>query len=212
MSLLNNVLRDLQGRGAFGLPPLTGLQPVADIPDQHHKRTLLLPALAVLSIAAALVVWRPIIDGRGFLPFASIISDVATQPESSPQTAAEMSPQVAPTSAATGDDLRDSFAVDSSSNESPATRDDDVVELVADAALASADVVDAPLAIEESHPAAALPLVAESLAVTQSTATKESAAVTELPAVIESPGTTTISRREFDDVIGHTAAGFQRDS
>jgi len=199
MSLLNNVLRDLQSRGAFGLPPLTGLAPVADIPDQHHKRTLLLPALAVLSIASAIVVWRPIIDGRGVLFFANIMSDAATQPEYIPQTDAEMSLQVEPTSAATGDDLRDIFAVDSSSNEGPAPRDDDVAELVADAALASAEVVEAPPALEESHAAAESPVVAESLAVTQSTATKESAAVTESPAVIESPGTTTISRRETDD-------------
>jgi len=199
MSLLNNVLRDLQSRGAFGLPPLTGLQPVADLPDQHHKRTLLLPALVVLSIAAAIVVWRPIIDGRGILSFAGIMSDAATQPESIPQTDADMSPQVEPTSAATGDDLRDSFAVDSSSNEGAVPRDDGVVELMADAALASAEVVEAPLAVEEWVPAAELPVVAESLAVTQSTATKESAAVTESPAVIESPGKTTISRRETDD-------------
>ncbi len=192
MSLLNNVLRDLQDRGAFGLPPLTGLQPVADLPDRHHKRTLLLPALAVLSIAAAIVVWRPIIDGRGVLSFASIMSDAATQPESIPQTDAEMSPQVEPTIATTGDDLRDTFAVDSSSNEGTVPRDDAVVELVADATLASAEVVEAPLAIEQSHPAAELPVVAESLAATQS------AAATESPAVIESPGTTTISRRETD--------------
>jgi len=198
MSLLNNVLRDLQSRGAFGLPPLTGLQPVADIPDRHHKRTLLLPALAVLSIAAAIVVWRPIIDGRGVLSFASIMSDAATQPESIPQTDAEMSPQVEPTIAATGDELRDVFAVDSSSNEGAVPRDDDVVELVADTTLASAEVIDAPLAVEESHPATELPVVAESLAVTQSTAVIESPAVTESPAVIESPGTTTISRRETD--------------
>jgi len=199
MSLLNNVLRDLQGRGAYGLPPLTGLQPVTDIPDQHHKRTLLLPALAILSIAAAIVVWRPIIDGRGVLSFANIMSDAATQPESIPQTDAEMSPQVEPTSAATGDDLRDILSIDSGSIDNPVPRDDGVVELVADAAPASAEVVEAPLAVEESHPAAKLPVVAESLVVTQSTATKESAAVTESPAVIESPGTTTISRRETDD-------------
>jgi Flp pilus assembly protein TadD len=165
---------------------------VADIPDRHHKRTLLLPALAVLSIAAAIVVWRPIIDGHGVLSFASIMSDAATQPESIPKTDAEMSPQVEPPIAATGDELREVFAVDSSSNEGAVPRDDEVIELVADAALVSAEVVDAPLAVEESHPAAELPLVAESLAVTQS------AAVTESPAVIESPGTTTISRRETD--------------
>jgi Flp pilus assembly protein TadD len=199
MSLLNNVLRDLQSRGAFGLPPLTGLQPVADLPDQHHKRALLLPALAVLSIAAAIVVWRPIIDGRGLLSFANIMSDAATQPESIPQTDAQMSPQVEPTIAATGDDMRDILAVDSYSNEIPARRDDDVVELVADAPLASAVMVEAPLAVEKSLPAADWPMVVESLAVTQSAATKESVAATESPAVIESPGTTTISRRATDD-------------
>ena len=199
MSLLNNVLRDLQSRGAFGLPPLTGLEPVTDIPDQHRKRALLLPALAVLSIASAIVVWRPIIDGRWVLSFASIMTDAATQPESRPQTDAEMPPQVEPTIAATGDDLRDISSIDSASNESPAPPDDDVVDTVADAPPASAEVVEAPLAVEESLPAAELPVVAESLAVTQSTATKESAPVTESPAVIESPGTTTISRRETDD-------------
>ena len=199
MSLLNNVLRDLQSRGAFGLPPLTGLEPIAEIPDQHRKRALLLPALAVISIAAAVVVWRPIIDGRGVLSFASIMTDAATQPESRPQTDAEMSPQDEPTIAATGDELRDILSIDSASNESPAPPDDDVVDTVADAPPASAEVVEAPLAVEESLPAAELPVVAESLAVTQSTATKESAPVTESPAVIESPGTTTISRRETDD-------------
>jgi len=199
MSLLNNVLRDLQSRGAFGLPPLTGLEPVTDIPDQHRKRALLLPALAVLSIASAIVVWRPIIDGRWVLSFASIMTDAATQPESRPQTDAEMPPQVEPTSAATGDDLRDILSIDSASNESPAPPDDDVVDTVADAPPASAEVVEVPLAVEDSLPAAELPVVAESLAVTQSTATKESAPVTESPAVIESPGTTTISRRETDD-------------
>ena len=51
MSLLNNVLRDLQSRGAFGLPPLTGLEPVSETADQQRKRALLMPALAVLSIA-----------------------------------------------------------------------------------------------------------------------------------------------------------------
>ncbi len=199
MSLLNNVLRDLQSRGAFGLPPLTGLEPVTDIPDQHRKRALLLPALAVLSIASAIVVWRPIIDGRWVLSFASIMTDAATQPESRPQTDVEMPPQVEPTIAATGDDLRDILSIDRASNESPAPPDDDVVNTVADAPSASAEVVEALLAVEESLPAAELPVVAESLAVTQSTATKESAPVTESPAVIESPGTTTISRRETDD-------------
>ena len=185
MSLLNNVLRDLQSRGAFGLPPLTGLEPVAETADQHRKRALLLPALAVLSIAAAVVVWRPVIDGRDSLSFANIMTDAATQPQSEPQTDAQMSPQAEPAIAATGDDLRDIFDIDSVSNASLAPVDDYVVDDVADAPLASTATVVSPVA--EPMPAAEMPVVTET------------PAVKEPPAVIESPGTTTISRRKTDD-------------
>ena len=185
MSLLNNVLRDLQSRGAFGLPPLTGLEPVTETADQQRKRALLLPALAVLSIALAVVVWRPVIDGRESLSFANIMTDAATQPQSEPRTDVEMSPQAEPAIAATGDDLRDVFNIDSASNESLAPVDDYVVDDVADAPLASAATVVSPVA--EPMPAAELPVVTET------------PAVKERPAVIESPGTTTISRRKTDD-------------
>ena len=185
MSLLNNVLRDLQSRGAFGLPPLTGLEPVTETADQQHKRALLLPALAVLSIALAIVVWRPVIDGRESSSFANIMTDATTQLQSEPQTDAKMSPQAEPAIAATGDDLRDVFNIDSANNESLAPVDDYVVADVADAPLASAATVVSPVA--ELMPAAELPLVTET------------PAVKEPPAVIESPGTTTISRRKTDD-------------
>ncbi len=36
MSLLNNVLRDLQTRGELGVEPLTGLEPVAEPSTQHR--------------------------------------------------------------------------------------------------------------------------------------------------------------------------------
>jgi Flp pilus assembly protein TadD len=220
MSLLNNVLRDLQGRGAFGLPPLTGLEPVAEIPDQHRKSALLLPALAVLSIASAVLVWQPMGDGRGMLSLANIMTDTAPQPPSGPQTDAMISPQAEPAIAATGADLRDISNIDSAAIESPAPRDDYVVDTVADAPHASAPTIDSALA--ELLPAAESPRVAasqpvtdsaptkESLPVTDSAPTKESpplvavkesppaAAVKESPAEIEPTGTTTISRRQVD--------------
>jgi hypothetical protein len=113
MSLLNNVLRDLQGRGAFGLPPLTGLEPVSEIPDQHRKRVLLLPALAVLTIASAVLVWQPMGDDRGILSLANIMTDTAPQPTYGPQSDAMISPQAEPAIAATGADLRDISNIDS---------------------------------------------------------------------------------------------------
>jgi Flp pilus assembly protein TadD len=217
MSLLNNVLRDLQGRGAFGLPPLTGLEPVAEIPDQHRKSALLLPALAVLSIASAVLVWQPMGDGRGMLSLANIMTDTAPQPPSGPQTDAMISPQAEPAIAATGADLRDISNIDSAAIESPAPRDDYVVDTVADAPHASAPTIDSALA--ELLPAAESPRVAASQPVTDSAPNKESpplvavkespppvavkesppaAAAKESPAEIEPTGTTTISRRQVD--------------
>ncbi len=51
MSLLNNMLRDLQNRGALGVEPLTGLEAVAEFPTQNRRRALILPALAALAVA-----------------------------------------------------------------------------------------------------------------------------------------------------------------
>ncbi len=201
MSLLNNVLRDLQTRGAFGLPPLSGLEPVADTPDQQRKHALLLPLLAVLSIAAVLFIWRPLADGRGILPFARIMADATTQPQSRPQTDAMRLPKAAATSAATGDDLRNILIVENSRNESPVQRDVDVIDTVADAPLKSATVVESPPT--DPLPTAELPTVTE-LPVMAALP-----AVTESPAVFESSGTTTISRREpgDDEMSGTVAMG-----
>jgi Flp pilus assembly protein TadD len=223
MSLLNNVLRDLQGRGAFGLPPLTGLEPVSEIPDQHRKRVLLLPALAVLTIASAVLVWQPMGDDRGILSLANIMTDTAPQPTYGPQSDAIISPQTEPAIAATGADLRDISNIDSTAIASEAPRDDYVADTVTDLPPASAATVDSALA--EPLPAAESPQVATSLPVTESpsvtepspvtesppvaamqesppiVAAKESppaATVKESPAEIEPTGTTTISRRQVD--------------
>ena len=63
MSLLNDVLRDLQTRGVFGVPPLAGLQPVAEIPAHQRKRALLLPVLGGVFVASTIVLWQPVSDG-----------------------------------------------------------------------------------------------------------------------------------------------------
>ena len=185
MSLLNDVLRDLQTRGVFGVPPLTGLEPVADASTQHRRRTLLLSALAALSIASAIVLWRPVADQAWVLSFARIMADATSQPQSVSQTDAKTSPQAEPALAATGDDLRKLFAFDSSTTSSPAPRDDYVADPSADspAAVESPAVVESPAAVEsqpavESQAAAASPVTVES------------------PAALEPAATTTILRRK----------------
>ena len=193
MSLLNNVLRDLQTRGAFGLPPLTGLEPVADTPDQQRKHALLLSLLAVLTIAAVLVIWRPLADGRGIASFAHIMGDAPTQPsshtnvQSNPITSAPVEPAIA----VTGDDLRELLMVENSSNEIPVQYDDDVVATLAESPLKSATVV-------ESAPTDPLP-TAELPTVTELPVMAVLPAITESPEVIGSPPTTIISRREAGD-------------
>ena len=103
MSLLNNVLRDLQTRGALGVEPLTGLEPVADAPTQHRWHALLLPALAAVLVTAAIVLWRPVGDGQWTPPFSRITADADAQPRSKLQTVPQTSPQAEPDLAATSD-------------------------------------------------------------------------------------------------------------
>lgn len=174
MSLLNNVLRDLQGRGAFGLPPLTGLEPVTDLPSQHRKRALLLPALAALSIASALVLWRPAPDGQLLPSFARNATDATAAPQTSSQINAGASPQALPDPAVTSHDAGDQFIVDRSSDSGPPPRDGYIVDTaadsppvspVADAARTSQEIPGAAMAApaEQSVPvAASLPVAAPS--------------------------------------------------
>jgi len=133
MSLLNNVLRDLQTRGAFGVEPLTGLEPVAEAPTQHRWPALLLPALAVLSMASATVLWQPASDGRWLASFARIMVGADMQPQSGFQTAPKTTPQAEPDLSASGDHSRAVFPDDKTSESSPALLDDDVVDTAADA-------------------------------------------------------------------------------
>ncbi len=103
MSLLNNVLRDLQTRGELGVEPLTGLEPVAEAPTQHRWHALILPAVAALSVAAAIALWGPMADGRWIPSFARIMVDGDTRPQSRFQTVPKASPQAEPDLAAASD-------------------------------------------------------------------------------------------------------------
>ena len=148
MSLLNNVLRDLQTRGAFGVEPLTGLEPVAEAPTQHRWTALLLPALAVLSMASATVLWQPASDGRWLASFARIMVGADMHSQSGLQTAAKTSPQAEPDLTASGDPSRGVFPDNKTSESSPALLDDDVVDTAADAPPAKS-----PSASADSPPA-----------------------------------------------------------
>ncbi|NOR65895.1 MAG: hypothetical protein GQ528_00900 [Woeseiaceae bacterium] len=103
MSLLNNVLRDLQTRGVLGVEPLTGLEPVTEPPTQHRWHALILPAVAALSVASAIALWEPVSDGRWIPSFVRIMMDGDARPQSRFQTVPKTSPQAEPDLAATGD-------------------------------------------------------------------------------------------------------------
>ena len=169
MSLLNDVLRDLQTRGVFGVPPLAGLQPVAEIPMHQRKRALLVPAFAVLSIAAAIVLWRPVADGRWFLSFAQTAANAPTQPQVESQSDVVTSMHVEPaTVAATGDDLRELFGVDNSVGPGPARHNEFVADTIS------------------SSPSTAT-VAAEMAAPTESREVADSSPSIASPAVVESP-------------------------
>lgn len=178
MSLLNDVLRDLQTRGVFGMPPLTGLAPVAAASTQHRRRALLLPALAALSITLAIVWWRPAADGQWLPSFARIMADVTTQPQSGSRTDAITSPQAESARAATGDDLRKLFAVDKSGQASPAPHDNYIAET------ATASPATAKLPVTTATPAAV------------TTAVSESPVAAKSPVAVAPAPTTTILRRK----------------
>jgi len=103
MSLLNNVLRDLQTRGELGVEPLTGLEPVTEAPTQHRWHALILPAVAALSVVSAIVLWGPVTDGRWIPSFVRIMIDGDARPQSRFQTVPKTSPRAEPSLAATSD-------------------------------------------------------------------------------------------------------------
>lgn len=202
MSLLNDVMRDLQTRGVLGVPPLAGLQPVSGIPERQHKRSHLLPALAALTAVTALYLWQPIGDAP-WLPSLLRITDVApADSEVATQAVAENALQPEAAIAATGDDLRRLFPIDDAGGKSR-LRDavlpldpvpDAPPEVVASVTAPAAE----PLAAAEMAPVESPPVIETPVA--QSPLVAESKVATAPPAAAAKPAATstktTIWRRD----------------
>ncbi len=70
MSLLNDVLRDLQSRGASEADPLSGLAPVALAQPRAHRRTRVVVLLGVVTAAAGILFWQPVTSDADSAPVA----------------------------------------------------------------------------------------------------------------------------------------------
>ena len=184
MSLLNDVLRDLQTRGVFGVPPLAGLQAVTDVPAHHRKRALLLPVLGGVFVASTIVLWQPVSDGTLIASIARIFDVTSSQAQSESQSDTMTLTQIEPAPvAATGDDLRELFVVDNAVESSAAMHTELIADPVADAAPAAT----ASTVLFEMPPAAEAPEVTEATALTTGTAALESQPSSESAADLESP-------------------------
>ncbi len=97
MSLLNDVLRDLQTRGAFGPEPLTGLEPVLETHAPQKSRSMPLFMVLALAVAAFLVAWPNMMNvQRPELPsqaVASTTTRLLSEPAIEPQTTPPPVPQ-----------------------------------------------------------------------------------------------------------------------
>jgi Flp pilus assembly protein TadD len=212
MSLLNDVLRDLQTRGVFGVPPLAGLQPVAEIPAHQRKRALLLPILAGVFVASVVVLWRPVADGRWFPSFAQIAADAPAQPQAESQSDTMTSMQIEPAAVvATGDDLRELFSVDNPVESRPASHSEFAADTAADAPTASTIAAEMPpppesREVTNSSPSTATPTALVSPQPTESVAAIESPPPTASAAPPQATGTG-VMRREpaADDAQGLVA-------
>jgi Flp pilus assembly protein TadD len=201
MSLLNDVLRDLQTRGVFGVPPLAGLQAVSEIPAYQHKRTLLLPILSGVLVAAALVLWRPMTDNQWFPSFALFEDEAPAQPQAASKSDPMLSMQAEQvTVAATGDDLRELFGIDDRVESSRLPRTEIVADTLADSQPAS--TLAATIA-----PLSESPEVAESAPPIASVAVIESPPPAAYSAPAKAATATSISRHApgADDVDGIVA-------
>ncbi len=187
MSLLNDVLRDLQTRGVFGVPPLAGLQAVTDVPPHYRKRALLLPVLGGVLVASTIVLWQPVSDGTLIPSIARIFVGTSSQPQTEAQSDTMTSTPIEPAPvAATGDDLRGLFGVDNAVEPSVATQSEFVADPVADAPPAS---IESALVVELPPPTES-PEVTEATPSTASVAALESPPPTEPATVLESPAPT----------------------
>ncbi|MDX1404906.1 MAG: tetratricopeptide repeat protein [Woeseiaceae bacterium] len=128
MSLLNDVMRDLQTRGVLGVPPLAGLQPVSGVPQQQRRRSHLLPALLALTAVSALVIWTPL-GGDGWQSsFARLAGLTPPANEAVSVDVEQNVAEVVPVVPATGNDLRELFPIDVNVEDRPLAIDKPVSE------------------------------------------------------------------------------------
>lgn len=178
MSLLNDVMRDLQTRGVLGVPPLAGLQPVSGVPDRQRRRSHLLPALATLTAVTAVIIWQPVGDS-GWL--ASLLRSSGSAPaevEPAEQLLAEEATRAELAVPATGDDLRKLFPIDGEASEFPMMNAGTVDDSVADMSFEAATIVEEPVA----EPIAAVDAPLSQSQPASETETLEARVVTEAPA------------------------------
>jgi Flp pilus assembly protein TadD len=96
MSLLNDVLRDLQTRGAFGPEPLTGLEPVLETHAPQTSRSLPLFMVLALAVAALLLAWPTMMNvPRPELPSLAVAS-TTTQSVAVPAVELQTTPPPVP--------------------------------------------------------------------------------------------------------------------
>lgn len=199
MSLLNDVMRDLQTRGVLGVPPLAGLHPVSGVPDQQRRRSHLLPALAALTAVSVVYLWQPL-GGGGWLPFTR--GTTVTPADSGPalQDTAEEITQPEPLVPATGDDLRELFPIEDAGSEVLIFTADTAADPLAEAPAEPLAIVDEPVAAAEPAiqmtPVQTLP--ADDPPVVESHPLTETVAAAPTPSPVAEPASTkpTIMRRE----------------
>jgi Flp pilus assembly protein TadD len=220
MSLLNDVLRDLQTRGVFGVPPLAGLQPVTDVPAHHRRRALLLPVLGGVFVASTIVLWQPVSNGTLVPSIARMFDGTPAQPQIEIQADSLRTAPIEPAPvAATGDDLRELFGVDNTiASRAPAVTEftaEPVTDVppVTTASRIETVVADLSPQAASDDTSAASPSTA-SMAAIESQPSNEPATVVESPAPAATPapptttGTNIINREpDTDDVEGLVARG-----
>lgn len=153
MSLLNDMLRDLQTRGAFGLEPLSGLEPVAEAPMPRLNNSLMLPLLAIFVVVSGMLLWPAMIDVRWPALYSHIPVEAVAPPQTDPQDFRETSLQPEPEFADERDRSHD--VIDRSAQSGTALLDDEIVPAATDIPpVAAVSPVAAAALVTDATPAA----------------------------------------------------------
>ena len=157
MSLLNDVLCDLQKRGAFGMEPLSGLVPVAETPAQRSRYALLLPLLATVAVAALILIWQPIANTIAGNPWKPASATVMIPADAPPAVVLPVPAAAMPEPGAALSQNYSPVVIDRQDDPQPALpKDDAVVAAVEPPPVTSKAPVAALPAVEDYSPAASV--------------------------------------------------------